>query len=86
MTVYRGHPPKSTARREDHTMAVSKAQQKAVQKYVKDKYDRIVLTMPKGKKEVLQAHAEAHSESLNGFINRAITETMERDNAATEAL
>ena len=67
-------------------MAVSKAQQKAVQKYVKDKYDRIVLTMPKGKKEVLQTHAEAHSESLNGFINRAITETMERDNSTTEPL
>ena len=31
----------------------------------------------------MTAHAEAQSESLNAFINRAITETMERDTAAT---
>lgn len=60
-------------------MAVSKAQQKAVNKYMKEKYDRINLTIPKGGKEVIQAHAEARSESVNGFINRAISETMERD-------
>lgn len=35
--------------------------------------------MPKGRKEVVQAHAEALGESTNGFINRAIAETMERD-------
>ncbi len=62
-------------------MAVSKAQQKAVQKYVKDKYDRVVLTMPKGKKEVVQAHAAQNSESVNAFINRAIDEAMERDSS-----
>ena len=61
-------------------MAVSKAQQKAVTKYVKSKYDRFGLTMPKGNLDTIKAHAEAHSESVNGFINRAIQETMERDN------
>ena len=66
-------------------MAVSKAQQKAVQKYVKDKYDRVVLTMPKGKKETVQAHAARGSMSVNAYINAAIDETMERDNAATVA-
>lgn len=66
-------------------MAVSKAQQKAVNKYMKEKYDRINLTVPKGDKEIIQAHAEAHSESVNGFINRAITETMERDKTAPGA-
>lgn len=65
-------------------MAVSKAQQKAVQKYVKDKYDRVVLTMPKGKKEDVQAHAGRHGVSMNAYINAAIDEKMERDNAATE--
>ena len=35
--------------------------------------------MPKGKKDIIKAHAEAHSESVNGFINRAIDEAMERD-------
>ena len=42
-------------------------------------YDRINLTVPKGQKDLIQAHAEAQGESTNGFINRAISETMERD-------
>ena len=61
---------------------ISKAQQKAVNKYVKNNYDRIELTIkPKGKKETLKNHAEKNGETLNAFINRAINETMERDNA-----
>ena len=60
-------------------MPVSKAQQASVNKYVKANYDRINVTMPKGRKEIIQAHAEARGESVNGFINRAIDETMERD-------
>ena len=60
-------------------MAVSKAQQKAVQKYVKDKYDRVVLTMTKGKKETVQADAARHGISVNAYINAAIDEKMERD-------
>ena len=64
-------------------MPVSKAQQKAVNKYMSENYDRI--TVPKGQKEIIKAHAEAHSESVNGFINRAIEETMERDNGAPVA-
>ena len=48
-------------------------------------YDRINLTVPKGKKGAIQAHAEARGESVNGFVNRAISETMERDNAAPGA-
>ena len=66
-------------------MPVSKAQQKAQNKWIAKAYDRINLTVPKGQKERLQAHAEAHGESVNGFINRAITETMERDNGAPAA-
>ena len=63
-------------------MAVSKAQQKAVTKYVKNKYDRFGLTMPKGKLDTIKAHAEARGQSVNGFINRAIAEAMERDSVA----
>lgn len=40
----------------------SKAQQKAVNKYMKNNYDRINLVMPKGKKEVIQAHAAQRGE------------------------
>ena len=60
-------------------MATSKAQQKAQNKWIAKAYDRINLTVPKGQKDLIQAHAEAQGESTNGFINRAILETMERD-------
>ena len=62
-------------------MAVTRANQRAVNKYVKNNYDRINVTMAKGKKDTLKAHAEAMGESVNAFINRAITEAIERDNA-----
>ena len=65
-------------------MTVSKAQQKAVHKYVRENYDRVEVTLPKGKKAEVKAHAETQGESLNGFINRAIDETMERDQNANE--
>lgn len=45
----------------------------------KENVDRINLTMPKGRKDIIKAHAEAHSESVNGFINRAIDNQMEQD-------
>ncbi len=60
-------------------MPVSKAQQRAVHKYVKENYDRLDISMPKGKKSVIKAHAEAQGESVNAFINRAVDEQMERD-------
>lgn len=60
-------------------MAVSKAQQRAVNKYMSANYDRINLTMPKGQKGIIQSHAEARGESVNGFVNRAIDSQMERD-------
>ena len=44
-------------RKEGNTVAVSKAQQKAVTKYVKNKYDRFGLTIPKGDLDVIKAHA-----------------------------
>lgn len=61
---------------------VSQAQRRATDKYL-EKFDEVRTRMPKGQKAVIQAHAEGRGESVNGFINRAILETMERDNAAT---
>ena len=41
--------------------------------------ERISLVVPKGHKADIKAHAEQRGESVNGFINRAIDEAMERD-------
>ena len=60
-------------------MTVSKKQQASVTKYVKEHYDRISLTVPQGKRAQIKAHADTQGESVNGFINRAIDETLERD-------
>ena len=53
-------------------------------KWQQENKERINLVVDKGSKEIIKAHAEAQGESLNAFINRAINETMQRDNAATE--
>ncbi len=47
-------------------------------------YEEIKVRVSKGKKGIVQAHAEARGESVNGFINRAISEAMERDKAAQD--
>lgn len=64
---------------------MGKASTKAQNKYIAKAYDRVNLTMPKGKKENVQAFAEAHGLSLNAFINAAIDEKMQRDNGAEVA-
>ena len=58
---------------------------KASQKYKAGNIKRVPLDMQKSTYEEIKAHAEARSESVNGFIKRAIFETMERDNAAPSA-
>lgn len=59
---------------------VSDAQKRAAEKYTKANYDEIKVRVPKGKKAIIKDHADRREESMSGFINRAITETMERDN------
>lgn len=48
--------------------------------WIAEKLDRINLTVQKGKKETIKAHADANGESVNAFINRAIDTQMEIDN------
>lgn len=55
---------------------VSKAQQKATHKYIKNNYDRAEIQMPKGKKELVKAYAEKQGLSLNAYINKLIDEDM----------
>lgn len=57
----------------------SDAQRKAVAKYNAANYDRIELRVEKGKKDIIKAHADLMGETVNGFVNRAIVETMEND-------
>lgn len=61
-------------------MALSEARKRANQKYI-DSLEEIKVRVSKGRKSEIRTHAEQHGESLNGFINRAIEETIQRDNA-----
>ena len=56
----------------------------SIKRYEDKAYDKVLVRLPKGTKENIQAHAEAHSESVNGFISRAIETQMERDKGAGE--
>ena len=41
--------------------------------------DRLSIAVPKGKREIINAHAASMGESTNAFIGRAIDEAMEND-------
>lgn len=56
----------------------TEAQKKAQQKYM-EKFAVARVRMERSRYERVQAHAESKGESVNGFINRAINETMERE-------
>lgn len=57
-------------------MAQSKAHIKASNKYNAKAYDRVSLMLPKGKKEVVREYAESKGLSLNGYINKLISDDM----------
>ena len=59
----------------------TEAQKRAQKNYI-EKFARVEIRMTPERRSAVQAHAEAQGESTTGFINRAIDETMERDNAA----
>lgn len=60
------------------------AQTKAKNKYNAKAYDSLRIVVKKGRKDIIKAHAEQQGESINGFVNRAIDEAMERDTTGTE--
>ena len=49
--------------------------------WISENLDRINLTVVKGKKELIRAHAEECGESVNSYINRAILRQMAEDDA-----
>lgn len=57
-------------------MSVSEAQKKAVTKYTRENYDKILVTIPKGEREKIKAAAEAAGMSMNAFIVDAIRAKM----------
>lgn len=50
-------------------------------KYISKTYDRTTLLTSKESnlKQIIKDHAEKHGESVNGFITRAVLETMQRE-------
>jgi len=60
-------------------MGEKTAAQKKAQKAYMEKFVRVEIRMDASKRKAVQAHAAAQGESVNGFINRAIDETMERE-------
>lgn len=41
-------------------------------------YDRLAITVRKGQRDIIKAYAEKKGESLNAYINRLISEDMEK--------
>lgn len=60
-------------------MPLTAARKKANAKYEAKAYDKTLIRFPKGKLDKVKAHAEARGQSVNGFINQAIDEKMQRD-------
>lgn len=56
----------------------TEARKAANARYEAETVERISLVMPKGKKAIIKAAAEAQGESVNAFINRAIDEFIEK--------
>ena len=55
---------------------VSKAQQKATAKYLKNNYDDVKVRFRKGQREKIKAFAESQGKSLNSYINDLIVADM----------
>lgn len=60
-------------------MPRSESMDRAIKKYEQEKVDRVIFRVPKGVKELIQEHAQTQGESLAAFLNRAVQETIQRD-------
>ena len=57
-------------------MPVSKAQQKSVNKYIKNNYDSLRIVVPKGQKATVKAAADEAGESINQYPQGALLARM----------
>ena len=60
-------------------MPTSDSQIKANKKY-HAKFERIYIRVPLGEKDAIEAHAAKMGESVNTFVQRAISQAIEQDN------
>ena len=67
--------------RGDFEMAEQKgnSQTRAKNKYNAKAYDNLRIVVSKGKKDIIKAFADEQNKSINGFVNEAIDEKMERE-------
>jgi uncharacterized protein (DUF1778 family) len=59
-------------------MPISEARARATKKY-QDKFERIQIRVSSEEKAAIEAYAEAIGESVNTFVRRAVSETMDRE-------
>lgn len=63
-------------------MALTDAQRKANDKYIKEHYRQVKLSMPNEEADTLEQHCKKFGYTKAGFIRQAIQEKMERDTQA----
>lgn len=64
-------------------MAISEARKRANKKWndknMKEKYDRVQLVVPKGKREEIKEFAKSQGKSLNNWVYELICKAMDND-------
>lgn len=60
-------------------MALSEAQRKANDNYIKEHYQRLAISYPKEFCQLVREAAEANGESLAGFVRKAIEDRIKRN-------
>lgn len=53
--------------------------QESKDRYLREKVDRFLVTVPKGQKQLIANFAAKQGESVNGFVNRLIREAMGKE-------
>ena len=60
-------------------VALSDAQKKANEKYIKNNYKQVKLSMPNAEAEALERYCEIKNFTKVGFIRQAIKDKMDRE-------
>ena len=57
-------------------MAKTKTSSAVKQRYNEKAYDRLAITIPKGQKQAVEAHAQSKGQSVNGLVNALLRADM----------